>query len=323
MKFARYIGLVIILIFSQSLESCQQQVTFNALCPHQPEATLTSERVEEVKLTSTPTTRSGNSSTVQPIGYKFIGKKGQVIKYQIDRQPLCIWLYDPEIKVLKSTTLPKDGIYLLQLAPAHGSGAVTITMTLSPEPIPSPEPIQPPSTDTPGNIDPPKTQPQPSIQRENSPNPPAKLKDKQAVPSSRLTKNDARNLIKKWLEAKKSLFGAKYDKSEVEKITTGEAYRHAGESSNSNNDVKHLSNKGEYFTFDKQQIHNIINIKNQGENRVRVMAIITERRTKHYPKTDKTKTFISNQNFFCYEFQNVDSQWKISRTHQLIKDCKR
>jgi ARC6-like, IMS domain len=318
MKLARYIGLVIVLIFSQSLESCQQEVTSKTLCSHQPEAILTSDRVKEVNLSSTATILSGHSSVLQPIGYKFTAKKGQVINYKIDNSKMCEWLYDPDNQIVKETTLAKDGIYMLQLAQSQGTGSSVITMTLTPDLLPpSPEPAQSPSKDTPTNVDPPQTQPQPqpSINEKNSPKSPIK------VPFSNLTKRETRNLIGKWMKSKKSLFGQKYDRREAEEITTGEAYRYVrGES---NNKLKDLSSKGEYFTYEKQQIHNIVKISKESKNRVRVMAIITEHSTQHYPKADKIKKFVSNQNFFCYEFTSVHNEWKISRTHQLIKDCKR
>jgi hypothetical protein len=161
MKFARYVGLFILLIFNQSLASCQKEVTSTTVCPDRPQATLQIDRVREIQLSSTPTIRSGNSSAAQPIGYKFTGIKGQVIKYSIEKQTLCAWLYDPDNQIIKDPTLPKDGIYLLQLAQANGTGTFAITMTLSPAPLPpAAEPTPSPSPASTSSIDPAKPKPQ-------------------------------------------------------------------------------------------------------------------------------------------------------------------
>jgi ARC6-like, IMS domain len=138
-----------------------------------------------------------------------------------------------------------------------------------------------------------------------------------------LTEQEARNLIGKWLEAKKSLFGIRHDKSEVEKITTGIAYNKyvKDESNNLTNNEKNLSNKTIYYTHEKQHIYKIVKIKDQNYNdRVMVRAIITEHRTRHYIKTKKTKKLTSIRNIFCYELTRVDGQWKISMTPQSLEN---
>jgi hypothetical protein len=300
MKSARYIGLVIILIFSQSLESCQQEVTSNALCPYQPEATLTNERVKEVNLSSTATTLSSHSSTVQPIGYKFTAKKGQIINYQIDNPKMCAWLYDPDNQIVKETTLAKDGIYILQLAQAQGTGSSVTTMTLSSAKLPSsPKPTLPPSTELP------KTQYQPSI-----------------VSSNEMTKNEARSLIEKWLAAKNSIFGSSYDRSAGEHLTTDLAYEKniKATQNNEKSTLEYLSNNNMYYTYDNQQVDEISQVKKISFDRVIAIALITEQRTLHNLKIGRKTRSASYKANNCYEFKNVSGQWKISKTPDLNPD---
>jgi ARC6-like, IMS domain len=291
MKFGHYIGLIIILIFSQSLESCQQEVISNILCPLQPEAILTSEQVKEVNLSSTVTTLSSHSSALQPIGYKFTAKKGQVINYKIDNPKMCAWLYDPDNQIVNETTLAKDGIYMLQLAQSQGIGSNVTTITLSPA------------------TKPPKKQPQPSIASS-------------IASSIEMTKNEARSLIEKWLVAKNEIFGSSYDQSVGKNLTTDLAYEKNIKATQNNEEsaLEYLSKNNIYYTYDNQQVDEISQVKKIAPDRVIVIALVTEQRTLHNLKIGRKTRSASYKANNCYEFKNISGQWKISKTPDLNPD---
>jgi ARC6-like, IMS domain len=267
MKIIYFINLFALFILTYSLQSCYKSVSSSIDCPKEPSAFLNPKRVEELNLTSTVTSRSGQSSNLQPMGYKFEGEEGQLINYSIKSQDICIWLYAPDNQIITSKALPKKGKYLLQVAQSKGAGTFEIEMSLS----------------TPSN----------------------------------LTKDEAKNIIEQWLEAKKSIFGSNYNKSEGEKLTTDLAYQSQIQSTPGGEEsaLEYLSHNSMYYTYQNQRVDEISQIQKIAQDRIRVIAIITEQRILHNPKKDEKIISAS------YKFKNIDGQWKISKTPELIKDC--
>jgi ARC6-like, IMS domain len=275
MKIIYFINLlfaIFILIFS--LQSCYNSVSSSIECPKKSSAVLTEDRVEELNLTSTVTSRYGQSSTLKPVGYKFEGKEGQLINYSLKGQDICVWLYTSDNQIITSKVLPKKDKYLLQIAQSKGVGTFEIEMSL-------------------------------------------------ATTSSNLTKDEAENIIEQWLEAKKSIFGSSYNKSAGERITTDLAYQRQIQSTPGDEEsvLEYLSHNGIYYTYQNQRVDEISQIRKIAEDRIRVMATITEQRTVHNTRKDEKITSASYKANNCYEFKNIDGQWKISKTPELIKDC--
>lgn len=297
-------SLISLLAMTQLLQSCQQQSgnpsisSASASCPSEPKAPLNANKVEEIKLTSSQISKSGQSSSIQPAGYIFSAKKGDVIKYQVKNKEMCTWLYDTENKIVTNTTLPKDGKYILQIANLSGSGTFDIDMSLGK--------LSDPTTTA-------STSPAPSSPVATS-----------TSNSSGFTKSDANTLINRWLEAKKDVFGSNYNKSIGAELTTGLAYSKNITASPSDEDpessVDYLSRNGMYYTYSDQQVHEVRDIREINANEVFVKAIVTEHRLLH-TKNGRDKKSSTNASNSCYQFAKVNGNWKISKTPELIKPC--
>jgi ARC6-like, IMS domain len=297
-------SLISLFAMTQLLQSCQQQSENHSIssasgaCPSEPKAPLNANKVEEIKLTSSQISKSGQSSSIQPAGYIFSAKKGDVIKYQVKNKEMCTWLYDTENKIITNTTLPKDGKYILQIANLSGSGTFDIDMSLgklndvATTASSSPAPSSPVATSTSN--------------------------------SSGFTKSDANTLINRWLEAKKDVFGSNYNKSLGAELTTGLAYSKNITASPSDEDpessVDYLSRNGMYYTYSDQQVHEVRDIREINANEVFIKAIITEHRILH-SKNGRDKKSSTNASSSCYQFAKVNGNWKISKTPELIKPC--
>lgn len=331
MKLVNYLGLLVLLISSQSLQSCQKGKSADTPCPNEPNAALNTNRVEEVTLTSAPILRSGQSSTNQPTGYKFAGKKGESIEFNIKNKDICTWLYNPDNQIVRDNTLPKDGNYILEIAQVNGAGTFTIEMSLkgasvSGQPSGSPNPSPTPSI---GNETPIETPNRDSIGRRNIDRFKRESKNNSILSTDRkfscddapsdFTCNNAINLIMRWFDAKQSLFGPEYSKSKLAEISLDEAYKKYLKK----NSPDKLSKRGIYHKYN-QTIDEIKNIQKVSKNLVIVRAIITEYRTIY----NRQNIIRENQRTrkkgsFCYEFQKVDDSWKISRMPDLIPGCKK
>jgi hypothetical protein len=107
------------------LQSCQVNNKANpsvANCTNRSPARLESKNVENITLSSTPL------NIAESKGYKFTGKKGQKINYQLQSTTTCAWLYNSDNKVLDTVILPQDGTYILQIANLAGSGTFQLSV---------------------------------------------------------------------------------------------------------------------------------------------------------------------------------------------------
>ena len=121
------------LLFFMSLQSCQnksnQIIRTTGGCSNYSTSKLESKSVKDITLSSIPTTHDGILSINESKGYKFTGKKGDKINYQI--KSACAWLYSSENKLLDTTTLPENGAYILQIANLEGSGTFQLSINLN------------------------------------------------------------------------------------------------------------------------------------------------------------------------------------------------
>jgi hypothetical protein len=81
-------------------------------------------------LSSTPVNYDGMLNVAESKGYKFTGKKGQKINYQLQSTTTCAWLYNSDNKVLDTVILPQDGTYILQIANLEGSGTFQLSVKI-------------------------------------------------------------------------------------------------------------------------------------------------------------------------------------------------
>jgi ARC6-like, IMS domain len=294
-KSSKVISTLGFFLATQFLQSCGNGASVATSCPNEPKSQLNKNNVEELQLTSGQITKSGQTSSVQPAGYRFSAKKGDVIKYQIKGKDMCAWLYDTESKILANTTLPKDGTYVLQIANISSSATFEIDIALgkfgeSASPSQSSASSASPASTGQGSI---------------------------------LTRDDASNLIGRWLEAKKSVFGPNYEKSRAEELMTGFAYErnitaNAGDEESS---VDYLSSNRMYYTYSDQRVHEIKDVREVSSSEVIVRAIVTEKRTLHNTQKGTTRSSSTEAARSCYQFTKVNGNWKISKTPELIQSC--
>ena len=115
------------------LQSCQVNNQVNpsvANCTNRSPTRLESKNVDNIMLSSTPINYDGMLNITESKGYKFTGKKGQKINYQLQSTTTCAWLYNSDNKVLDTVILPQDGTYILQIANLEGSGTFQLSVKI-------------------------------------------------------------------------------------------------------------------------------------------------------------------------------------------------
>jgi hypothetical protein len=115
------------------LQSCQVNNKVNPLvanCTNRSPTRLDNKNVDNITLSSTPINYDGMLNIAESKGYKFTGKKGQKINYQLQSTTTCAWLYNSDNKVLDTVILPQDGTYILQIANLEGSGTFQLSVKI-------------------------------------------------------------------------------------------------------------------------------------------------------------------------------------------------
>jgi hypothetical protein len=275
--------------FLQGCESAKKS-TPQVGCTNSSNMKLDSQDVKDVVLTNKPQKFSGVATNNQLKGFKFIGKKDQKISYNTEPNGFCVLLYNAETQIIKDTIIPKDGTYIIQVGAAEKSGTFDISMTLGVD-------LPPPSTPSPTTSSP----------IPESPN------------SSSLTKEDAKSIISKWLEAKKSIFGSSYDKQAGKEITTGLAYERniqapPGQEESS---VDDLRKNGLYYTYEYQEIHDILSINSTSPDSAAVKILVSENRTRHR-SGGGSRQESTTRKASCYLLQKDSGSWKIAKDPTLL-----
>jgi ARC6-like, IMS domain len=279
------------------LQGCQNQTVTGKpklSCADSSTVKLDPADVKEIVLTPTGTNYAGVAENNRSKGYKFVGKKGQKIGRNTKPNGFCTWLYSSDNQIINDNILPQDGTYVIQVAEAENSGTFEIAMSLgsdNPPPSASPPPEQP--------------SPSPSL-----------------ASTSDMTKDEATKLISTWLEAKKSIFGFSYNKDLGRELTIGQAYERniTANPGDEESSIDYFKGRGEYYTYERQEIHDILAIRTTSPNEVLVKALVSEYRTVHRSsgssspeKTTRSPT--------CYLFQKDGSSWKIARDPSILKSC--
>jgi ARC6-like, IMS domain len=261
-------------------------------CANSSNMKLANEDVKEVVLTTKSQKMSGVATNNQLKGYKFVGKKDQKISYYTEPNGFCVWLYNSENQVIKDTIIPKDGTYIIQVGAAEKSGTFDISLSMGVDPPSPPASVSSSVSSSPSS---------------ESPN------------SSGLSKEDAKSIISKWLEAKKSIFGSSYDKQAGKEITTGLAYERniqapPGQEESS---VDDLRKNGLYYTYEYQEIHDILSINSTSPDSAAVKILVSENRTRHRSGGGSRQESTTRKSS-CYLLQKDSGSWKIAKDPTLL-----
>jgi hypothetical protein len=274
-------------------------------CSDSSNIKLDAKNVEDIDLTSPNKNHSGTAANNQSKGYKFVGQKGQKISYQIKPNGFCTWLYSSDNKTLNDPILPQDGTYIIQVAAAENSGTFDITISLGGDSSPPPSPPSPNPQSPSPNLQSPSPNPQ-------SPSPPLAL-----------TKEEATNIIRKWLEAKKSIFGSSYNKDIGKELTIGQAYERniTAKPGQEESSVDYFQRRGEYYTYEYQEVHDILSIQPKSSNNETflVKALVSEDRTLHGSNGSSKQR--NNRSSSCYLLQKDGNSWKIAKDPSILS-CK-
>jgi ARC6-like, IMS domain len=275
------------------LQGCQNQTVSGKSklnCADSSTVKLDPTDVKEIVLTATTKNYTGVAANNRSKGYKFVGKKGQKIAHNTKPNGFCTWLYSSDNQIINDTVLPQDGSYVIQVAGAENSGTFEIAMSLG------------------SNNPPPTEQPSPSS----------------AASTSDMTKEEATKLISTWLEAKKSIFGSSYNKDLGRELTIGQAYERniTANPGDEESSIDYFKGRGEYYTYERQEIHDIESIRSINSNEVVVKALVSEYRTIHRAN-GSSKSEKTTRGSSCYLFQKNGSSWKIAKDPSIFKSCDR
>ena len=172
-KLTPYLISLLIYGCEQPILNLLSSINPSVTCPDKPTLTLSEQDLEEITLNEQTISKSGQARQNKSVGYRFDGTSGYKLTYTTDAD-ICIWLFTPDNQIIKTSELPRDGKYILQVSAPQGVRTFDLQMTLSslqasstPSPTPTPTP-----TPTPKPIvrrkPRPTPRPTPTIVRENA-----------------------------------------------------------------------------------------------------------------------------------------------------------
>ena len=128
---SRFPLVILILFFLLACQNNQTNIGINNNkndCPINPEKL---NNLKEISINEIAYTHSGMVKSGQDVGYKFRGKKGKNLELKT-QSDICLWIYTPtgeKLNLDKSSKLPMDGNYIIQLS--KNQGATTYDLILS------------------------------------------------------------------------------------------------------------------------------------------------------------------------------------------------
>jgi serine/threonine protein kinase len=172
---------------------------------------------------------------------------------------------------------------------------------------PSPAPVIPATNSSTNNISPTPTQ----SSTTSTPINPTSIQPEitNVTSSSSITKQQAVDVIYRWLAAKKELFAYPFNRQLGGEITTGEAYR---KNIGSDGSLEWLQNNNAYYSYGVQRINSVANFAANG-NQATIEVSVTEDR-----KFYKSGTLVNDENtafstsLVRYSLQMENGQLKIS-----------
>ena len=124
-----------LVIISTLLVGCQQQPNPSIIpsvskCSEKPVTSLEGKNVKTISLNTQEIKESGTAYLDTSVGFSFNAKSGQDFTYRTDDN-ICIWVYTPDNQILKSSKLPQNGKYIVQVSAPRGQTTFNLTMKLT------------------------------------------------------------------------------------------------------------------------------------------------------------------------------------------------
>lgn len=129
-----------------------------------------------------------------------------------------------------------------------------------------------------------------------------------------LSQQDAVNLIKKWLQAKRTMFAPPYDRQIAQKITTGEQYQ---KTAGYNGSIDYLQKKNSQYKYGQQTIDNVEKFVING-NQASIQVSVTEQQTLYINDRVDPQNSKTGKITVLYNLKLVDGSWKIESS-QVIR----
>lgn len=135
------------------------------------------------------------------------------------------------------------------------------------------------------------------------------ISPRSTAPSKTITKQQAINLINKWLKAKHQIFAPPYSQRLIEELTAGNFYN---ELMSSNGPVSWLKNNDAYYQYGVQKIDSVWMFATSTNGKAIIELRITEDRTLyHKGKVEPSQTGLKTDRY-RYNLELSDGQWKIA-----------
>ena len=263
----------------------------NSVCPEKPIATLAKNNVKEIILQEQKITQSGQVSVSRNVGYKFKAKQGQKLNYGTN-DDICIWVFTPDNNILNSTELSKSGTYIIQVAAPRGSKTFDLDLSF-------------------GSSKPSSTIQVNSNQTNESNQSVTRNRRKRSQPildPTKLSQDQAVEIVSNWYDAKSRIFGNPFDKSLVEKYTTGKLNQ---DTLKPNGSMEWLRSNGCYYTYNISNIEKVIDFSNTVQ-RPSLTVRVYEELQLHGPRKvgcgNKPQSYRAN---VTYWFEKDNGDWKI------------
>lgn len=97
-------------------------------CPDSPTRSLSN--TETLNLQDQNLQRRLEFSEGEDIGFSFSGTAGHEFEFRYPDDEVCVWVYTPDNRILSSSTLPRTGLYTIQVASRYGSQVSSLELEL-------------------------------------------------------------------------------------------------------------------------------------------------------------------------------------------------
>jgi hypothetical protein len=276
----------------------QLQGTSSNTCPDVA-GTLDPKDVKLISISTQSVKETGTLRAGQNIGYTFDAKTGDKLTWRT-AENLCVWVFTPSNKPLKSGDLPDNGKYTIQVSVPSGTTTYTLDMGLGNTVAAANTPVAP-TIATPAPVAPVVTPQQPTT------NPPTQTNV--AASGSSLTQDQAVAVVQNWLNSKGRVFAAPFDRQLARQYTTGKRNNQILQSGGS---IDWLIENRSYYTYAITRVDNVWAFDNS-KSLVEIKLRVTEDLTLHNANggIDAERSGRTTANYIYYLAQD-NGTWKIS-----------